>query len=70
MPGAPRDGSVDSYHGRMVGLVKRMLALHRKLVAVRIERERTVIGYQIEATDRQLDRLVYEIRIVGERMYR
>jgi hypothetical protein len=28
---------------------------------VLIERERTVIGAQIEATDRQIDRLVYEL---------
>jgi hypothetical protein len=26
-----------------------------------IDRERTVIGAQIEATDRQIDRLVYEL---------
>jgi len=44
-----------------VKLVERMLALHEKLAMGRIERERTVLGYQIEATDRRIDRLVYEL---------
>jgi len=42
-------------------LVERMLELHERLVGARIERERTVIGAQIEATDRQIDRLVYDL---------
>jgi hypothetical protein len=48
-------------HDRMVELVERMLALHNKLVEARIESERTVIQNQIDATDRQIDRLVYEL---------
>ena len=48
-------------HDRMVGLVERMLALHDQLAGARIERERTVIGHQISATDKQIDRLVYEL---------
>jgi hypothetical protein len=32
-----------------------------ELVGARIGRECTVIGAQIEATDRQIDRLVYEL---------
>jgi hypothetical protein len=51
-------------HDRMVELVElveRMLELHERLVGARIERERTVIGAQISATDRQIDRLVYEL---------
>ncbi len=39
----------------------RMLALHEKLAEARIERERTVVGHQISATDKQIDRLVYEL---------
>jgi hypothetical protein len=35
--------------------------LHEKLAGARIERERAVIDTQIEATDRQIDRLVYEL---------
>jgi len=48
-------------HDQMVGLVERMLGLHERLAGARIERERTVIGAQIEATDRQIDRLVYDL---------
>ncbi len=48
-------------HDRMVGLVERMLALHERLAEAKIERERTVIGHQVAATDRQIDRLVYEL---------
>ncbi len=48
-------------HEKMVGLVGRMLELHEKLAEAKIERERTVIGHQISATDRQIDNLVYEL---------
>ena len=48
-------------HDRMVELVERMLELHERLAGARIERERTVIGHQISATDRQIDQLVYEL---------
>ncbi len=48
-------------HDRMVELVERMLSLHERLAGARIGRERTVIGHQIEATDRQIDHLVYEL---------
>ena len=48
-------------HDRMVKLVERMLALHERLAEARIERERTVIGHQIEVSARQIDRLVYDL---------
>jgi type II restriction/modification system DNA methylase subunit YeeA len=48
-------------HEKMLGLVGRMLELHEKLAEAKIERERTVIGYQISATDKQIDNLVYEL---------
>ena len=38
-----------------------MLALHERWAGTRIEWERTVIGHQIAATDKQIDRLVYEL---------
>ncbi len=50
-----------SRHDQMVKLVGRMLSLHERMAGVRIARERTVLGHQIEATDRQIDRLVYEL---------
>jgi predicted type IV restriction endonuclease len=45
----------------LTSLVERMLELHERLAEARIERERAVIGAQISATDRQIDRLVYEL---------
>lgn len=48
-------------HDRMVELVERILALHERMAEAKIERERTVIQRQINATDRQIDRLVYEL---------
>lgn len=35
--------------------------MHERLAEARIERERTVIGHQISATDRQINQLVYEL---------
>jgi len=48
-------------HDRMVELVKWMLELHERLAEAKVERERTVLGHQIAATDRQIDRLVYDL---------
>jgi predicted nucleic acid-binding Zn-ribbon protein len=50
-----------SRHDRMVELVERMLALHKQLTAAKIEHEKTALQRQIEATDRQIDALVYEL---------
>ena len=48
-------------HDRVVGLVERMLELRGQRMGAKIERERKIIGQQIAATDRQIDRLVYEV---------
>jgi hypothetical protein len=48
-------------HDKMVGLVERMLALHQKLAAAAIPADRQLYQRQIEATDRQIDALVYEL---------
>ena len=48
-------------HEKMVGLVERMLGLHEKLAEAKIEGERTVLQRQVDATDRQIDHLVYEL---------
>ena len=64
-----------SRHDRMVKLVERMLVLHKRLAAAKIAHEKTALQRQIEATDRQIDALVYElyglteeeIKIVGGR---
>jgi len=42
-------------------LVEQMLAPHEQLPAARIGQEKTVIQRQIEATDEQIDRLVYKL---------
>jgi hypothetical protein len=48
-------------HDRMVTLVEQMLALHQQLPLARTPHEQTALERQIEATDRQIDALVYEL---------
>ena len=38
-----------------------MLDLHRQIFSPGLEYERTLLDRRIEATDRQIDRLVYEL---------
>jgi hypothetical protein len=45
----------------MVALVEQMLALHKKLAAATIPSDKTLYQRQIDATDRQIDALVYEL---------
>lgn len=51
----------EAQHNQMVARVERMLDLHKRLAAAKIAHEKTMIQRQIEATDRQIDRLVYEL---------
>jgi hypothetical protein len=46
---------------RLASLVERTVTLHRKLSEAKISQEKTIIQHQIEATDRQIDQLVYEL---------
>jgi hypothetical protein len=48
-------------HDRMVALVECMLDLHKKLAAATIPADKTLYQRQIEATDRQIDALVYKL---------
>ena len=48
-------------HDQMVALVARMLTLHRQRQVARTPQEQNVLQAQIEATDRQIDRLVYAL---------
>jgi len=48
-------------HNKMVALVERMLALHKKLAAATVPPEKELYQRQIAATDRQIDALVYEL---------
>ena len=45
----------------MVALVERMLDLHKRLHGAGSDSEREVLQRQVEATDRQIDALVYEL---------
>ena len=45
----------------MVELVQQMLDLHKRLAAAKTPDKKTRLQHQIDATDRQIDRLVYEL---------
>ena len=48
-------------HDNMVSLVDQMLSLHKQLAETRTSNAQTLLQRQIEATDKQIDRLVYEL---------
>jgi hypothetical protein len=48
-------------HDKVVALVERMLELHKKLAAATIPADKELYQRQIEATDRQIETLVYEL---------
>jgi hypothetical protein len=48
-------------HDRMVEMVEQMLALNKQLAATNTAHEKTALQRQIDATDRQIDQLVYEL---------
>jgi len=48
-------------HDKLVELVERMLSLHKQLAAAKTAHDKTVLQRQIDATDRQIDQLVYEL---------
>jgi hypothetical protein len=48
-------------HDWMVTLVEQMLALHKQLPETKTGHEQTLIQRQIDATERQIDKLVYEL---------
>jgi hypothetical protein len=48
-------------HDWMVTLVEQMLALHKQLTETKTGQEQTLIQRQIDATDQQIDKLVYEL---------
>lgn len=48
-------------HDRMVFLVNQMLELHKRLQSVKSDHDRTLYQRQIDATDKQIDALVYEL---------
>jgi type I restriction-modification system DNA methylase subunit len=48
-------------HDHMVQLVEQMLALHKQLAEAKTGHEQTLLQRQIDATDKQIDKLVYEL---------
>lgn len=53
---------VDKFrHDRMVELVEKMLPLHKQLVNTAVNHEQAHLQRQIDAVDRQIDRLAYEL---------
>jgi len=50
-----------AHHNHMVSLVDSMLSLNKQLHEARTPHEQTSLQRQIEATDRQIDALVYEL---------
>jgi hypothetical protein len=51
----------DDAHQQMEGLVDKMLSLHKRLPSVKAGHARTLIERQIAATDKEIDRLVYDL---------
>lgn len=50
-----------TYQEKIVSYVSSMLDLHKKLPLSRTDQEKTVIQRQIDATDKKIDELVYEL---------
>lgn len=48
-------------HDQIVALVETMLALHQQQAAATLPQQKTMLKRQIEATDQQIDKLVYEL---------
>ncbi|MBI5436009.1 MAG: N-6 DNA methylase [Nitrosomonadales bacterium] len=48
-------------HDKLVALVEKMLALHQQLAAAKTPQDTTLLQRQIDATDKQIDQLVYAL---------
>jgi len=53
--------SRDARYRRIIGLCSQMLVLCENRAASQVDHQRTVLSRQIEETDRQIDKLVYEL---------
>jgi len=62
----PEDQEDKTRHDRIVRLVEQMLALHQKLAKAKSPHDKAALQSQIDATDRQIDRLVYELHGLTE----
>jgi hypothetical protein len=55
------DPADKAQHDRMVALVESMLSRHKQFGMANTGHEKTALQRQIDATDRQIDQLVYEL---------
>ena len=55
------EGEARTSHDKLVALVEKMLALHQQLAAAKPPQDTTLLQRQINATDRRIDHLVYEL---------
>jgi type I restriction-modification system DNA methylase subunit len=55
------DGAEKASHGRIATLVDSVLMLHKQLAAAKSAAQKGILQRQIEATDRQIDLLVYQL---------
>lgn len=55
------DSAEKTRHDRIVDLVGQMLSLHQQLSATKLDHDKNTLQRQIDATDLQIDRLVYEL---------
>jgi type I restriction-modification system DNA methylase subunit len=51
----------DARHAEMMRLIQDMLSLNEKIPAIKTDHEKTALQRQIDATDQQIDQLVYEL---------
>ena len=62
----PSNPTDKARHDRMVRLVEQMLDLHKRLAAAESATDREAYQRQIDATDREIDKLVYELYGLSE----
>ncbi len=55
------DSAGKTRHDRIVDLVGQMLSLHQRLADATLDHDKNALQRQIDAADRQIDRLVYEL---------
>jgi hypothetical protein len=55
------DKSDKAKHAKMIALVERMMDLHGRLTKAKAPDDKTKLQRQIDATDREIDRLVYDL---------
>jgi hypothetical protein len=60
------DAADQARHDRIVALVEQMLALHQRLRAAQTAADRELLQRQIDATDAEIDALVYELYGVSQ----